>query len=136
MPSEITFNDYSLDAVTDVNDGAEHLVGAIARAIRGDFEANVHIITGAMQASASVITASGSDYTSSVAAAKALNPSAAFGPEAVVAGRFDAAVQVPVSYAAYEELGTARQAAHPALIPAVETAIANVADIVGEIFDV
>lgn len=111
-------------AIAAIDGMADRFVEALATAARDRFRDNVHVVTGAMQASASVVTDHGSDYGESVSRAAALNPSAEFAAEAPV-GRGEAVVQVPVNYAAFEELGTSRRAAHPALVPAIESVAAD-----------
>jgi hypothetical protein len=133
VAAEIKLSDFTADAIAQIQHGADLFVEAIADAIRDDFQSSVHVITGAMRASASVITPYGSDYAANVATAAALNPQAEFAPEEQ-AGPGEAIVQVPVNYAAYEEFGTVRQAAHPALVPAVETVVANADAIAREVF--
>lgn len=133
MAAEITLADNTAQALASLEGGAEHFIEALATSIRDQFQASAHVITGAMQASASVVTAGGSDYGEHVAAAAALNPKAEFAPEEQV-GPGEAVVQVPVNYAAYEELGTAHRPAHPALVPAVELTIASADTIAREVF--
>lgn len=133
MPSEITLSDSISEAIANLEGGAQHFIEAVAAQIRDQFQSDVHVLTGAMRASASVITAGNSDYAEHVAAASALNPQATFAPEEPV-GANEAIVQVPVDYAAYEEFGTINRSAHPALVPAVETTVANVEQIAREVF--
>jgi hypothetical protein len=131
---EIRISDEMASAIEGLQDGAQAFVEALAEHARDEFRGNVHVVTGAMQASASVVTAHGSDYAEHVAAAAALNPKATFAPEEHVEPGA-AVVQVPVNYAAYEELGAAGRAAHPALIPAVESTAARAEQIAREVFD-
>lgn len=133
MAAEITLTDFTAEAIAGIEGAAGHFIEALATSIRDEFQTNAHVITGAMQASASVVTASGSDYGEHVAAAAALNPKAEFAPQEQV-GPGEAVVQVPVNYAAYEELGTINRPAHPALIPAVESTIASADTIAREVF--
>jgi HK97 gp10 family phage protein len=130
---DITLSDNTSAVLDALEGGAEHFIEALATAIRDQFQSNVHVITGAMKASASVITPNGSDYAEHVAAAAALNPNAEFAPEEQV-GPGEAIVQVPVNYAGYEEFGTIHQSAHPALVPAVESVVANADAIAREVF--
>lgn len=133
MATDITLSDFTAEAISALEGGAEHFIEAVATAIRDEFQGNVHVITGAMQASASVVTANGSDYAENVAKAAALNPKAEFAPEEQV-GRGEAVVQVPVGYAAWEEFGNSRRPGHPALVPAVESVVANADAIAREVF--
>lgn len=132
MP-EITLRDSTAEAVAGLEGGIDHFLAALVTEMRDRFQDNVHVITGAMKASASVVTPEGSDYAEHVAAAAALNPKASFAPEAVV-GPQEAILQVPVDYAAYEELGTRYRPAHPALIPAVESTVADSDQIARKVF--
>lgn len=131
--ADIVLTDATADAIAALEGGAEHFVEALATAIRDEFQGSVHVLTGAMQASASVITADNSDYAANVAAAAALNPKADFAPEESV-GRGEAIVQVPVGYAAFEEFGTANRLAHPALVPTVESVAAHAESIARQVF--
>lgn len=133
MAVEITLSDNIAEAIAGIQHGADLFVEAIADRAAVHFRDNVHVITGAMQASASVVTAHGSDYGANVAAAAALNPKAEFAPEAQ-AGPGEAILQVPVGYAAFEEFGTSGRAAHPALVPAVELAASEADAIAREVF--
>jgi len=133
VAADITLSDSTSEAIAAVEGGAEHFVAALATAIRDQFRDNVHVITGAMRASASVVTPDGSDYAQNVEAASALNPKADFAPEEAV-GPGEAAVQVPVGYAGYEEFGTVNRPAHPALVPAIETVVSNAEQIAREVF--
>jgi hypothetical protein len=130
---DISVSDNIAGAVAEMQHGADLLVEALADRALELFQSNVHVITGAMQASGCVITAHGSDYGASVAAAAALNPKADFAPEEQV-GPGEAVVQVPVGYAAFEEFGTSARAAHPALVPAVEATAAAAEQIAREVF--
>jgi hypothetical protein len=112
------------DITLDLEGDVAKVVDALAGAIRDGFRDNVHVLTGAMQASSALITSSGSDYAQCVAAAAALNPAADFADEAPVSDG-QAIVQVAVGYAAHEEFGTVRRPAHPALIPAVEAVVSG-----------
>lgn len=131
--AEIVLSDFTADAIANLEGGVEHFVEALATRIRDEFQSNVHVITGAMQASASVITRQGSDYGANVAAAAALNAKATFAPEEQV-GPGEAVVQVPVNYAGHEEFGTIHRPGHPALVPAVEAAVADADAIAREVF--
>jgi HK97 gp10 family phage protein len=131
--AEITLSDNLSEAIANLEGGAEQFVAAVAYRIRDNFRDNVHVITGAMKASASVITSDESDYGQNVAAAGALNRKATFAPEEPV-GPGEAIVQVPVDYAGFEEFGTSRRPAHPAFVPAVEAAAADADAIAREVF--
>lgn len=133
--AEIQLSDNIASAIAQIEHGADLYVEALADATRDEFQSNVHVITGAMRASASVVTAYGSDYAEHVASAAALNPKAEFAPE-IPAGRGEANVQVPVDYAGFEELGTSHRPAHPALVPAVETTAARAETIAREVFNI
>lgn len=132
--AEISLSDNTAAAIAQIEHGADLFVEAVAERIAERFRDSVHVQTGAMQASASVITAHGSDYAEHVAAAAVLNPKADFAPEAPV-GPSEAIVQVSVGYAAHEEFGTSRRGAHPALVPAVESVAAEADAIAREIFE-
>jgi hypothetical protein len=119
VSGEIIIADSIAEAITALEHGLDLYTEALADEVVQRFQGAVHVVTGAMQASASVVTAHGSDYGEHVAAAKALNPKAEFAPEEQ-AQPGEAIVQVPVGYAAFEEFGTASRPAHPALIPAIE----------------
>lgn len=131
--ADIVLTDFTRDAIATLEGGSDRLIEVYATWIRDEFQSNVHVITGAMQASASVVTANGSDYAENVAKAAALNPKAEFAPQEQV-GPGEAVVQVPVSYAAYEEFGTVHQAAHPALVPSVEYVVSRADLIARQVF--
>jgi hypothetical protein len=131
--ADITLSDNTSEAIAMLEGGADHFVAALAENIRSTFRDNAHEITGAMKASASVITSSGSDYGANVAVAAALNPKAEFAAEEQV-GPGKSVVQVPVGYAGYEEFGTIYRPGHPALVPAVEATVANADAIAREVF--
>lgn len=124
MAADVQLSDNIADVIGDVRHGADLFIEALAEATRDQFRDNVHVITGAMQASASVLTEFGSDYGENVSNAAALNPAASFAPEAT-AGPQEAFVQVPVNYAAIEEFGSRFRPGHPALTPAVESVAAR-----------
>ncbi len=134
MPIEITLTEPTAAAMAEIKHGADLFVEALAEETRSRFRDNVHVITGAMRASAAVITAGGSDYAESVAAAAALNPLAEFADEQPV-GEGEAIVQVPVGYAGFEEFGTSQRPAHPALVPAAESVAADAEAIAKRTFD-
>lgn len=133
MAAEITLSDFTAEAIAGIGGGAGHFIEALATAIRDQYQDNVHVITGATRASASVITADSSDYAANVAAAAALNPKATFAPAETV-GPGEAIVQVAIASAGFEEFGTIHRPAHPALVPAVETVVANADAIAREVF--
>ena len=135
MPVEITLSDNVAAAIAQIQHGADLFVEALADRTAERFRDNVHVITGAMQASASVVTPHGSDYGENVAKAAALNPKAAFAPEAPV-GPQEAIVQVPISYGAWEEFGAQGRPAHPALVPALEATAADAENIAREVFGI
>jgi HK97 gp10 family phage protein len=132
VPSEITLNDYAAVTIAELNFDAERFSAEVAFRIEEATKDNAHVITGAMQTSVSAVTARQSHYAENVAAAKELNPAAVFAPEVDIDGPFESAVQVPVNYAAYEELGTSRQPAHPFFTPAIESI--DAAGIAREVF--
>lgn len=121
------------EAIESLEGGLDHFLAALVTEMRDRFRDNVHVLTGAMKASGSVVTPDGSDYAENVAAAAALNPAATFAPEAVV-GPLEAIVQVPVGYAGFEELGTVHRPAHPALVPAIESTISDAETIAQRVF--
>jgi HK97 gp10 family phage protein len=131
---EIRVSDNIAQAIQQIEHGADLFIEALADHVVDEFRSNVHMVTGAMKASASVVTAHGSDYAENVARAAALNPKAEFAPEEHVQPG-EAVVQVPVGYAAFEEFGTSQRAAHPALVPAMETVAARAEAIAREVFD-
>lgn len=133
MSVEIRISDEMATAIEGLQDGAQAFVEALAEHARDEFRGNVHVVTGAMQASASVVSAMKSDYAENVAQAKELNPKAEFAPEEQPA-RGEAVVQVPVGYAAFEEFGTAHRPAHPALVPAIEATAAHAESIARDFF--
>jgi HK97 gp10 family phage protein len=133
VSGEIVVSDTIAEAIEAQINGVDIYIRALAEHVRDRFQGSVHVVTGAMQASASVITAHGSDYGEHVAAAKALNPKAEFAPEEQ-AQPGEAIVQVPVGYAAFEEFGTASRPAHPALIPAIESVRADAEQIARKVF--
>lgn len=133
MSIELNLSESTAAAIADIEHGADLFLEALAEAVRDQFRDNVHVVTGAMQASASVVTEFGSDYGENVARAAALNPAANFAPEAT-AGPQEAFLQVPVGYAIFEELGTTRRPAHPALVPAVESVAAGAEAIARKVF--
>lgn len=133
MTVDITLSGDIEAAIAQIQHGADLFVEALADKTVERFRDNVHVITGAMKASASVVTPHGSDYGANVAAAAALNPSAEFAPEEQ-AGPGEAVVQVPVGYAAFEEFGTSTRPAHPALVPAIESVAADADAIAREVF--
>lgn len=133
MAAEITLSDNTAAGIAALEGGAEHFIGVLASAIRDQYQDNVHVITGATRASASVITADSSDYAANVAAAASLNPKATFAPQESV-GPGEAIVQVAIASAAFEEFGTIHRPAHPALVPAVETVVANADAIAHKVF--
>jgi hypothetical protein len=133
VPVEIKLSDNIDAAVSEIEHGADLFLQALAEATRGRFQDNVHVNSGATSASASVITAHGSDYAESVGRAAALNPKANFAPEATVRPQ-EAIVQVPIGYAAIDELGTSRRAGRPALLPACESVAADAENIAREVF--
>lgn len=130
---EISLSDNIEAAVAEVQGGADLFVEALAEEARERFRHSVHVRTGATGASASIITEHGSDYGANVAAAAALNPKAAFAPEAH-AGPGQAILQVPIAYAAIGELGSSHRAAAPALLPAVESVASDAESIAREHF--
>ena len=132
MP-EITLSVNTTDAISNLEGGVDHFLTALVTEMRDRFEDNVHVVTGAMKASASVVTPEGSDYAEHVAAAAALNPEASFAQEAAV-GPHEAIVQVPVNYAGWEEFGNRFRPGHPALIPAVESTVADADAIAQKVF--
>ena len=134
MSADVTLSDATPAASTALEDGAAQFVEALAVQIRDGFRSNVKVATGALQASASVITATHSDYAANVAAAAALAPHAAFAPAWTPDGPLEAAVQLPIDHAGINEFGSARQPAHPALIPAVEMACSQIDSIAREVF--
>jgi HK97 gp10 family phage protein len=131
---DITLTDPTDAAIAEIQHGADLFVEALADETRARFQDNVHVITGAMRASASVVAPHGSDYSERVAEAAALNPQAGFAPEAAV-GDGEAIVQVPVGYAGFEEFGTSRRPAHPALVPAAESVAADAEQIAKRTFN-
>src|SRR5438105_1843376 len=132
MP-EIQLTVATAQALSEIQGAADRFVAELAYRIRDQFRDNVHVITGAMRASASVVTMDESDFAANVAAAAALNPKATFADEVQV-GPGEAVVQVPAGYSAFEELGTVHRPAHPALVPAVETVVAQADAIARELF--
>lgn len=131
--ADITLSDTLAEAISALEGGVDHFVSALALEIARRAKDNAHVITGAMQASITVVTSEGSYYGESVALAAALNPKATFAPEEQV-GPGQAAVQVPVNYAAFEEFGTSHQSAHPFLTPAVESVAADADSIARAVF--
>lgn len=132
-PSEIALRDTTAEAIAGLDGAVDHFLAAMVTEMRDRFQSEVHVITGAMRASGSVVTPEGSDYAEHVAEAAALNPTASFAPEATI-GEHEAVVQVPVDYAAYEELGTTVRPGHPALIPAIESTVADAEAIARRVF--
>jgi hypothetical protein len=124
MAADVTLSDNIAEAVQALEGGVDHFLAALVTEARDRFQSGVHVITGAMRESASVVTPEGLDYAQHVAAAAALNPRADFATEATI-GAHEAVLQVPVGYAGYEELGTVHRPAHPALIPAIESTVAD-----------
>lgn len=139
MAADIVLTDFTADAIATLENGAEHFVAQLAMRIRDVAKDNLRVgygvDTGAMQQSISAVTSEGSDYAANVAAASGMNPKAEFAPEATLDGPLDAAVQVPVDYAAYVELGTSRMAAQPFLTPAVELVASQAENIAREVFN-
>lgn len=138
--AEIGFSDFTAAAIASIEKGAEHYVAQLAYRIEDVAKESLHVgygvDTGAMQQSISAITSEGSHYEANVSAAADMNPQAEFAEEMALAGPMESAVQVPVGYAAHNELGTAHMAATPFLTPAVELVIASADDIAREVFDV
>jgi hypothetical protein len=124
VAAEVTLSDNIAEAIEAIEGGTDHFLAALVTEARDRFQSGVHVITGAMRESASVVTTEGSDYAEHVAAAAALNPKAEFASEAGI-GPHEAVLQVPVNYAAYEEFGTVHRPAHPALVPAIESTVAD-----------
>lgn len=122
--AEIVLTDQTAEAILALEGGVDHFLAAFLTEARDRFRDQVHVVTGAMRASASVITPEDSDYARNVAVAAALNPDAEFAAEIPVES-LEAVLQVPVNYAAYEELGTVRRPAHPALVPAIMSTVAD-----------
>jgi hypothetical protein len=137
--SDITLSDGIDAAVRAIEGGAQHFVAQMAMRIRDVAKDNLHVgygvDTGAMQESVSAVTAEGSDYTEHVAAAAEMNPKAVFADEVQISGPYEAAVQVPVDYAAANEFGTVNRHANPFLIPAAEHARSQADNIARESFD-
>jgi hypothetical protein len=137
---EITLSDFTRQAIATLEKGAEHFTAQLAYRIEDVAKLNLHVgygvDTGAMQQSISAVTSEGSHYAENVAAAAGMNPKAEFAPEVELDGPLDAAVQVPVDYAAYIELGTSRAVAMPFLTPAVELVMSQTENIAREVFDV
>jgi hypothetical protein len=131
---QITLSEPTTDAIAQMQHGADLYAEALADEARDRFRDRAHVITGAMRQSASVITAYGSDYAENVGRAAELNPAANFASE-MHAERGEALVQVPVGYAAFEEFGTSRRPAHPALVPAVESVAADAEAIARRVFN-
>lgn len=140
MPSEIVLSDFTQQATQTIEHGVEHFIAQMAMRIRDVAKDNLHVgygvDTGAMQESISAITSEGSDYAEHVGAASGMNPEADFAPEVALEDDYSAAVQVPVHYAAFVELGTSRGPAQPFLTPAVELVAAQADNIAREVFDV
>lgn len=140
MPVDIVLTDFTLDAIAMLEKGAEHFIAQLAYHIEDAAKDNLHVgygvDTGAMQQSISAVTSEGSHYANNVAAAVEMNPKAVFAPEEPLSGSLEAAVQVPVDYAAHNEYGTVRRAATPFLTPAVELVTSRAEDIAREVFDV
>lgn len=132
-PRDVSVTVRTTEAIDTLNGNVDHFLTALVTEMRDRFRDNVHVVTGAMKASGSVVTPDGSDYAENVAAAAELNPAATFAPEADV-GPHEAIVQVPVGYAGFEELGTVHQPAHPALLPAIESTLADADQIARRIF--
>jgi hypothetical protein len=138
VATDIRFSLETARAIAAIEQGAEHFVAQIAARIRDTAKDNLHVgygvDTGAMQQSVSAVTFEGSDYGGNVASAAGMNPKAAFAPEPSLSGPFEAAVAVPVGYAALFELGGAGPA-HPFFVPAVELVAARAEDVAKEAFD-
>lgn len=133
--ADIQISDSTAAAIAQIQHGMDLYLEALVDDALARFQDNVHVVTGAMQASGSVITAYGSDYAEHVAAAAKLNPAAEFAPEAH-AEPGEAVLQVPIGYAAFEEFGTSGRPAHPALVPAIEATAANAEQIARKVFDI
>lgn len=138
MPTDIRFSDETARVIAAIEHGTEHFVAQLATRIRDTAKDNLHVgygvDTGAMQQSISAVTSEGSDYGGNVDAAAGMNPTAAFAPEPSLSGPFEAAVAVPVGYAALFELGGAGPA-HPFFVPAVELVAVRAEEIAKEAFD-
>jgi hypothetical protein len=137
---QATLSDFTLQAIATLERGLEHFIAQLAFRIedvaKGNLRVGYGVDTGAMQQSISAVTSEGSHYSANVAAAAEMNPEAQFAPEAALANELEAAVQVPVDYAAYVELGTSRMHAQPYLTPAIELVMSQTENIARESFDV
>lgn len=140
VPTDVTLSDFTGAATETLEHGLEHFIAQLAFRIEDTYKATLHVgygvDTGAMQQSASAVTSEGSHYAENVAAAAEMNPKAEFAPEPTMSGPFEAAVIMPVHYAAAFEFGGAVTPAHPALVPAIETVISQANNIAREVFDV
>lgn len=140
MATDITFSDFTEQAIATIEHGLEHFIAQMAFRIEDTYRDTLHVgygvDTGAMQQSASAVTSEGSHYSENVPAAAEMNPKAVFADEPVLSDRFEAVVIVPVHYAAAFEFGGAHTPAHPAFVPAVEHVISQADNIAREVFDV
>lgn len=108
------------DVLRDLGRNTEDALYRIGEDVANKAKSDAPIDTGALKQSISVTTRSKSNFDSNVSAAKAMaregtgfasktNP-----PENAVD------VHAPTHYAAYQELGTRLNAAHPYLVPALD----------------